>query len=413
MAKLMPFKAVRPRTEKAARVAALPYDVVDRYEARAIGDANPDSFLHIDRAEIDLDPSADIYAPEVYAKARENLRTMIAEGVLNKDPVPCYYIYEQNRLGKIQTGIVGCASVDDYLTDVVKKHELTREEKELDRIRHVDVCDANTGPIFLVARYPEDLKNLVGTWKKTHQPVYDFVSEDGIGHRCWVIDEEKTIRSMRGIFDGIPSFYIADGHHRAASAVKVALKRRESHPDYAGTEEFNYFLSVVFPFDEMTILGYHRIVKDLNGLSREEFLRKIRRWYDVYPSGPDETLKERHTVRMYQGGSWYLLKALPASYEGKDEVGQLDVSILQELVLGPLLGIRDPRSDSRIRFAGGICREEDIVRLADETGGAAFVMFPTSIEELMAIADAGKRMPPKSTWFEPKLRSGLFIHQLS
>lgn len=414
MAIFQAFRALRPTKEKAAAVAALPYDVVTREEARKIGEANPDSFLHVDRAEMDLPPETDLYDSAVYEKARENLRKLEAEGTLIQDQAACYYIYELTRKGRTQTGIVGCASIDDYQNGVIKKHELTREDKEQDRIRHVDICDANTGPIYLAARYPEKLLQLLEDWKALHPAEYDFIAEDEIGHRVWVIDEEKAIRQIRQAFEQIGSVYIADGHHRAASAVKVGLKRRQEHPDYTGTEEFNFFLSVVFPYDQLTILPYHRVVKDLHGLAERAFLGSLKFHFELMamPPFPCKPV-EKHCFGMYVGGEWYHLKTWPDVYEKQDIVGQLDVSILQNKVLAPILGIEDPRTDQRITFVGGSHSLKELQEMADQTGGIAFAMYPTSMEDLMSIADAFLLMPPKSTWFEPKLRSGLFIHKLS
>ena len=413
MAIFKPFCALRPCAGAAKEVAALPYDVVDRYEARSIGEANPHSFLHIDRAEMDLDPSLDIYSPQVYEKARENLQGFEKEGLLVMEKKPCFYIYELERQGKVQTGVAGCASIDDYLKDTVKKHELTREDKELDRIHHVDACDANTGPIYLAARYPKEMKELLAAWKKAHPAAYDFTEEDGISHRVWVIDEAQVIEELEKGFDRMGSFYISDGHHRAASAVKVGLLRRQQHPDYRGDEEFNYFLSVVFPYDELTILAYHRIVKDLHGLTVAKLLSALEKSFEIEKAEGEAKVDRRHSFGLYVDGSWYDLRARDSICQGKDVVGSLDVSILQEEVLSPLLGICDPRTDERIRFVGGSHSLADLAREVDEKGGLAFAMYPTSMEELMQIADASLLMPPKSTWFEPKLRSGIFIHKLS
>ena len=414
MAVFQAFRALRPAPEKAAAVAALPYDVVSREEARQIGEANPDSFLHVDRAEMDLDPAIDLYDSKVYEQARANLQKMEEDGILIQEKTSCYYIYELTRQGRVQTGLVGCSSIDDYLNGVIKKHELTREDKEQDRIRHVDVCDANTGPIFLACRYTETLTQVMESWKETHQPVYDFTEEDGVSHRVWVIDAEEASGTILEEFGKISSIYIADGHHRAASAVKVGLKRRQEHPDYTGKEEFNYFLSVVFPYEQLYILPYNRVVKDLNGLTVKAFLGAVKFNFELMlmPGFPCKPV-EKHCMGMYVDGDWYHLKAWPDTYENKDVVGQLDVSVLQDKILAPVLGIKDPRTDERIRFEGGIRKAAELAKIADETGGVAFIMFPTSMEELMDIADAGMLMPPKSTWFEPKLRSGLFIHKLS
>lgn len=413
MAVFRAFQALRPIQEKAADVAALPYDVVNREEAKKIGDENPFSFLHVYRPEMDLEPGIDLYDERVYEKARENLMEMEKKGILVQDKTSCYYIYELVRKGKTQTGIVGCASIDDYRNGVVKKHELTREDKEQDRIHHVDSCNANTGPIFLACRYPENLLKLMNEWKTSHKAVYDFTEEDEITHRVWVIDEPAVISSVKEEFAGIDSLYIADGHHRAASAVKVGLKRREQNPGYTGEEEFNYFLSVVFPYDQLCILPYNRVVRDLNGLTVKAFLAAMKFHFELMlmPGFPCKPV-EKHCMGMYVDGQWYHLKAWPDVYEKKDVVGQLDVSILQEKVLSPILGIEDPRTDQRISFVGGNHKAAELAKLADETGGVAFVMYPTSMEDLMKIADESKLMPPKSTWFEPKLRSGLFIHKL-
>lgn len=413
MAVFRAFQALRPIQEKAADVAALPYDVVNREEAKKIGDENPFSFLHVDRPEMDLELGIDLYDERVYEKARENLMEMEKKGILIQDKTSCYYIYELVRKGKTQTGIVGCASIDDYRNGVVKKHELTREDKEQDRIHHVDSCNANTGPIFLACRYPENLLKLMNEWKTSHKAVYDFTEEDEITHRVWVIDEPAVISSVKEKFAGIDSLYIADGHHRAASAVKVGLKRREQNPGYTGEEEFNYFLSVVFPYDQLCILPYNRVVRDLNGLTVKAFLAAMKFHFELMlmPGFPCKPV-EKHCMGMYVDGQWYHLKAWPDVYEKKDVVGQLDVSILQEKVLSPILGIEDPRTDQRISFVGGNHKAAELAKLADETGGVAFVMYPTSMEDLMKIADESKLMPPKSTWFEPKLRSGLFIHKL-
>ena len=414
MAVFKAFRALRPAPEKAAKVAALPYDVVERQEAKAIGDKNPDSFLHVDRAEMDLPDETDLYDSSVYAKARENLHNMEADGTMIQDEAPCYYIYELTRKGKTQTGLAGCCSIDDYLNDVVKKHELTREDKEQDRIRHVDVCDANTGPIYLACKYPQELLDLMTQWKESHEPVYDFVADDEIGHRVWVIDGEKEKQIIADRFANISAVYIADGHHRAASAVKVGLKRRQEHPDYKGDEEFNFFLSVVFPYDQLTILAYNRVVHDLNGMDEHAYIASLKFNFELMlmPGFPCKPV-EKHCIGMYTGGQWYHLKAWEDIYKDKDVVGQLDVSILQDKVLSPILGIGDPRTDKRIRFVGGSHKLTELAQLADATGGVAFAMYPTSMEDLMKIADEGKLMPPKSTWFEPKLRSGLFIHKLS
>ena len=401
MAIFQAFRALRPVSEKAADVAALPYDVVDRAEAKAIGDKNPDSFLHVDRAEMDLPDDTDLYDSKVYERARQNLLNMEKNGVMKQDETPCYYIYELTRKGKTQTGLVGCCSIDDYMKGIVKKHELTREDKEQDRIRHVDVCDANTGPIYLACRYPQQLLDLMEQWKTSHAAVYDFVADDEIGHRVWVIDGNEEIETIREQFENIPSIYIADGHHRAASAVKVGLKRREEHPDYDGTEEFNYFLSVVFPYDQLKILAYNRVVHDLNGMDEHAFIASLKFNFElmIMPGFPCKPV-EKHCMGMYVGGNWYHLKAWEDVYEKKDVVGQLDVSILQEKVLTPILGIGDPRTDQRIRFVGGSHKLSELAEIADKTGGVAFAMFPTAMEDLMQINSCRRNLPGLNRNFE-------------
>lgn len=413
MAVFRGFQALRPTPEKASCVASLPYDVVSREEAYALGKSNPDSFLHVERAEIDCPKEMDMYDEAVYRKAEENLQKMIKEGTLVEDKKRCFYIYELIRKGKSQTGFVGCSSIDDYQNGVIRRHELTRTEKEKDRIRHMEVCCANTSPVFLTCRYTEKLLMLLESFKQTHRPVYDFTAEDEITHRVWVADEEEEIKIAEEEFGKIPSLYIADGHHRAASAVKTGLKYREENPDYTGEEEFNYFLSVVFPCEQLTILPYHRIVTDLNGITEKAFIGSLKFNFELMlmPGFPCKPV-EKHCMGMYTGGQWYHLKAWKDVYEKKDEISQLDVSILQDKVLRPVLGIEEPTTDKRLRFAGGNMKLRQLQEMADETGGVAFVMFPVEMEDIMKIADEGKLMPPKSTWFEPKLRSGLFVHKL-
>ena len=418
MAIFKPFMAVRPKPEYAADVAALPYDVMSSAEARVMAADKPLSFLHVDRGEIDLDPSVDIYAPEVYAKAAENLKKLITDGILIKEETPVYYIYRQIMDGRAQAGIVGCASIDDYRENRIKKHELTRADKEADRIRHVDTLNANTGPIFLTFRDECGLSAFTAGWMSSHESEYDFTSEDGIRHTVWVINDAKTVAELAAFFEKSGSFYIADGHHRCASAFRVGEKRRAENPGYTGEEEFNYFLAVLFPANELKILDYNRVVKDLNGLPKEEFLDKCRVCFDVAELPSADTPanarpREKHTFGMYLDGQWYTLKAKTGTFDENDPVGQLDVSILQKNLLTPVLGIGDPRTDERISFVGGIRGLGELVRLVDGGAAVAFAMFPTTLDDLMSIADAGAIMPPKSTWFEPKLRSGLFIHELS
>ena len=410
MADIRPFPAIRPAAGKEADIAALPYDVYSRAEARRAVEGRPLSFLRIDRAETQLPEDMDLYDSRVYEKAKELLWGMVEEGSLVQDEAPCYYLYELTMNGRSQTGIVACASVDDYLNGVIKKHENTRREKEEDRVRHVDVCDAQTGPIFLAYRSQEALKRLTAD-EKQKEPLFDFVSEDGIRHRGWKIAGQQELQAIQTAFSGMASLYIADGHHRAASAVRVGIKRREEHPGYTGDEEFNYFLSVIFPDDELMIMDYNRVVKDLNGLTPEQFLDKVREVYEVRKSDKAVHPQKKGQAALYLENQWYLL-ALKPQYENDDPVEGLDVSILQKQILDPVLGIRDPKTDKRIDFVGGIRGLSELERRVHTDMKAAFAMYPTSISELFAVADAGRLMPPKSTWFEPKLRSGLFIHSL-
>ena len=416
MAVVRPFKAVRPTPALAEKVAALPYDVMNSEEARRLVVGNPYSFLHVDKAEIDLDPAIDLYDVKVYEKARDNLRQMIADGVFTQDSEACLYIYKQVMNGRTQIGIVGCTAVDDYRNNIIKKHELTRADKEQDRINHVDYCDANTGPIFLTYRAKVAINEMVAKVMEQNAPVYDFVSEDGIGHTVWVIGEASMTQAICKEFADVDYLYIADGHHRSASAVRVGMMRRDGKPDYDGSEEFNYFLSVIFPDEQLYIMDYNRIVKDLNGHTPEQLLALIGEKFCVMPYAGDGVLKpeKKHTYGMYLAGKWYLLEAKDGTYDNADPVARLDVSILQNNLLHPILGIGDPRTDKRIDFVGGIRGLQALAdRVDDGSMAVAFSMYPTTMDDLMDIADAGAIMPPKSTWFEPKLRSGLFIHQLS
>lgn len=412
MAVVRPFVCIRPDEKVADQVAALPYDVYNRKEACQAVAGNPLSFLNIDRAETQFGDEVDTYDDRVYDKARELLDAQIAEGVYVTDKGENYYLYELTMDGRSQTGIVACCAIDDYVNGVIKKHENTREDKEIDRIRHVDTTNAHTGPIFLAYRQNEALKAIVAQ-VKTEKPMYDFVSDDGIGHRVWKIGDSKTAAAIQAAFEAIPATYIADGHHRAASAVKVGLKRRQENPGYTGEEPFNYFLSVLFPDEELMILPYNRVVKDLNGMSKAEFLEAVGQKFEVKELGTEAFgPKEKASFGMFLEEKWYCLTAKPECLSS-DPVKGLDVSILQDQLLGPVLGIGDPRTDKRIDFIGGIRGLGELERRVREDMKVAFSMYPTSIAELLSVADAGLLMPPKSTWFEPKLRSGLFIHRLS
>lgn len=444
MSIIRPFRSVRPAKEKAASIAALPYDVYHRKEAKEIVAQNPLSFLKIDRAETQFPDETDMYSPQVYTCARDILEEMISNHSFLTEETPCYYLYALTLHGRTQTGIVGCASIDDYQDGTIRRHENTKEDKELDRIRHVDTLSAQTGPIFLAYRPQPELKQLTKTIK-SESPLYDFISEDQVRHQVWKIGEQRQIEQISDLFSQIRHLYIADGHHRAASAVKIGLRRRSQHPYYDGTEEFNYFLSVLFPADELQIFDYNRVVTGLNGYTFKEFLQKVREKFEITEisaSFTDSSLsscrpQQKGEITMYGQHTWYRLKAHRELYTG-DPVSDLDVSILQDFILNPLLGIQDPKTDPRLQFVGGIRGLSELVRLVDagekevsaptqtpvsnfssenssSTESAleriAFAMYPTSMEELLLVADSGRLMPPKSTWFEPKLRSGLFIHK--
>ncbi len=412
MAIVRPFTCIRPAEPVVSRVAALPYDVYNRKEACQVTANNPLSFLNIDRAETQFSEDVDTYAPQVYDKARELLDAWIKNGTFVTDEGENYYLYQLTMDGRSQTGIVACSSIDDYEVGVIKKHENTREDKELDRIRHVDVTNTHTGPIFLAYRRDETLACITGQ-VMGETPLYDFVSEDGIGHRVWRIQDAGKVQAIEKAFQAIPATYIADGHHRAASAVKVGQKRRRENPGYTGKEPFNYFLSVLFPEDQLMIMPYNRVVKDLNGHSMEAFFTAVHERFDVAQIGEEAySPKEKGTFGMYLSGVWYMLKVKP-EFASEDPVKGLDVSVLQDHLLGPVLGIGDPRTDKRIDFIGGIRGLGELERRVSEDMTVAFSMYPTSIQELFAVADAGLLMPPKSTWFEPKLRSGIFIHRLT
>lgn len=411
MSDIRPFCAVRPNEAFASKIAALPYDVYTRKEAKKEVEKNPLSFLKIDRPETMFPDDMDMYAPKVYQKARNVLEEMIEKGEFIQDETPCYYLYELTRNGHRQTGIVACASIDDYFNGTIKKHENTREEKEQDRIRHVDTLDTQTGPIFLAYRFDAVLKEIIEETKRK-TPVYDFISEDKITHRVWVIDESEMIERVQQCFVKINKIYIADGHHRAASAIKVGCKRRKEHPGYTGEEEFNYFLCTLFAEEELEILDYNRVVKDLNGLSETEFLEKIKENFEVEeaeesPYAP----KQKKEFGMYLGKKWYKLQ-IKKEQISDDVVENLDVSILQNKLLKPILGIKEPGKDNRIIFVGGIRGLKELENCVENGFQVAFSMYPTSMQELFSVADAGRLMPPKSTWFEPKLRSGLFLHKI-
>ena len=405
-----PFKSIRPNQEVVSKVAALPYDVYNRKEACEVVAKEPMSFLAIDRAETQFPAEVSTYAPEVYDKARQMLDEAIEQGIFVTDEKAYYYIYELTMNGKSQTGIVACSSIDDYQNNIIKKPENTREEKEHDRIRHVDTTNAHTGPIFLAYRAVDAINEVVDRVKK-EEALYDFTCDDGVRHAVWIIKEDSDAKIISEAFSNVPCTYIADGHHRCASAVKVGLKRRAENPGYTGDEEFNFFLSVLFPDEQLYIMPYNRTVKDLNGYTKDEFMAVIGEKFTIETREAAVEPEEKGTFGMYLDKQWYLLTA-KAEILSDDPVQGLDVSVLQDHLLGPVLGIGDPRTDSRIDFIGGIRGVGELERRVSEDMTVAFSMYATSIQELLDVADAGLLMPPKSTWFEPKLRSGIFIHRL-
>lgn len=410
MAKIKPFIAVRPDEKVADKVAALPYDVYNRQEAKEAVKGKELSFLRIDRAETQFPDSVDTYAPEVYLKAKEIFEDMVADGTFITDSDKCYYIYQLSMDGRKQTGIVACASIDDYLNNVIKKHENTREEKEKDRIRHIETLSAQTGPVFLAYRSQKPINDVVERII-TQTPVYDFTADDGIGHTVWKISNGEDIAVIEDTFSKVSDIYIADGHHRAASAVKAGLEKR-NNAEYDGTEEFNYFLSVLFPDESLMIMDYNRSVKDLNGLSESEFMDKVSAYFSITKLDSAKHPSKKGEIAMYLDKTWYMLTVKESLVKLDNAVEALDVSVLQNYILDPVLGIKEPRTDPRIDFIGGIRGLNELERRADSDMKVSFAMYPVPIAELFAVADAGCLMPPKSTWFEPKLRSGLFIHRI-
>jgi uncharacterized protein (DUF1015 family) len=412
MAFIKPFRALRPPKELVSNVAALPYDVMNVEEARAMAEGNPDSFLHISRPEIDLPPDVEPHSESVYVQGRLNLEMFIKRGVLVKENRECFYIYRQ-RMGEIiQTGLVVCASVDDYEAGVIKKHEHTRPDKEDDRVRHIDMLDANDEPVFYLCRATAEVESIIAS-EASKQPEYDFTTNDGVGHTLWVLSDPSMIKRLVDLFCGISCLYVADGHHRSAAAVRVRELRRAANPAHSGEEEYNSFLTVIFPENQLNIMPYNRVIKDLNGKSATEFINLIETDFHVSPSAFQVLPADRHSFGMHLEGKWYHLRARQEIVNEEDATGRLDVSILQDRLLSPLLGIHNPRTDKRIHFVGGIRGNSELVRLVDSGEYAvAFSLFPTSIRELIELADQDMIMPPKSTWFEPKLRSGLFVHSL-
>ena len=411
MADVRPFMAIRPSEAYKDVIPALPYDVYNRKEAREQVQKEPHSFLAIDRPETQFPEDMDMYADAVYEKASEMLKAWREEGAFLQEDKPCYYIYELTMDGRTQTGIGAVSSIVDYENQIIKKHENTRADKEEDRVRHVSACGAQTGPVFLAYRSHPVIRAIVAQ-RKMETPIYDFTKEDQIRHRVWIVDREDDITRIRQAFSEIPAVYIADGHHRCASAVRVGKQYRELNPRHTGNEEYNYFLSVLFPEEELMIMDYNRVVHDLNGMETKDFLHQLETYFTVSDISHAEHPGKKGEVTMYLDKQWYRLSMKEFLMQSSDPVEQLDVAILQKYVLDNLLAIKNPKTDQRISFVGGIRGLSELEKLADECHGAAFAMFPTKIQELFAVADAGKLMPPKSTWFEPKLRSGILIHAI-
>lgn len=413
MATIRPFRGYRPLPDLAAEVAARPYDVLNSDEARQEVQGNPYSFLHIGKPEVDLPRDIGLYDDRVYAKGKENLDRFVHEGTLRRDASPSLYVYAQTMAGHDQFGIVGCVSVQEYLNDTIKKHELTRKDKEDDRTKHVKITNAHSGPIFLTYRADAELDGIVASVTR-RKPTYDFLAVDGIRHRLWVIEDKEVIGRIADAFARIPNLYVADGHHRSAAAARVGKELADANPKHTGNEEYNFFLAVLFPHNQLRIMDYNRVVKDLNGRTEEEFLKELREKFSVEPARGQVKPSKKGEYGMYLKGRWFTLQATPALLRNPDPVAGLDVSILQQHLLSPVLGIDDPRTNKRIDFVGGIRGLQELERRVDSGEMAvAFALFPTSIDELLAIADAGKTMPPKSTWFEPKLRDGVVVHMVT
>jgi uncharacterized protein (DUF1015 family) len=414
MAIIKSFKGYRPKAEFARGIASRPYDVLDSEEAREEVKGNPFSFLHVVKPEVDLPPGTDLYSDQVYQKGKDNLERLIKDGILFQDENPCLYVYAQTMNDVSQYGLVGCASVLDYMNNVIRKHELTRPDKEEDRKNHIRISNFNAEPVFFAYPPHVGIDEIVAGIVKA-DPEYDFIAEDGIGHRFWVIDNPEIIERLETLFTtDVPFTYVADGHHRTAAAAGVGEERRKADPDHNGKEEYNFFLAVHFPADQLTIIDYNRVIKDLNGMSDEEFLKSLESAFSVKKKG-DQIYKpaRHHEFSMYISGTWYSLKAKAGTYNDHDPIGKLDVTILSEQVLAPLLDITDLRKSKRIDFVGGIRGLKELERRVDSGEmKAAFALYPVSMEQLMEIADTDNIMPPKTTWFEPKLRSGLILHEL-
>ena len=410
MSQLRPFRGIRPRPDLCPAIAAPPYDVVDYEEGRAYVEKRPHSFMRVEKSEIELDRALDPLDPRIFENGKKNLQRLLAEGLMIRDKAPCFYLYQQRMGDHVQVGIVAGASVAEYQSGLIKKHEHTRADKEEERTRHVDLVGANTGPVFLTYRARKEIDALVNTIRARKAEV-DFVAEDGIGHVLWVVSEAAEVKKLADLFAAVPHLYVADGHHRSAAASRVQQARQKRNPRRTGEEPYDHFLTVIFPHDQMKIMEYNRVVLDLHGHQPEELRQKIGESFEVAEAAQPRPDRAR-CFGMFLDGRWYRLTAKPGSFPEKDPVDSLDVAILQRNLLQPLLGIENPRTDKRIQFVGGIRGSEELEKRARKSGGVAFALYPTSIEQLMAIADAGQVMPPKSTWFEPKLRSGMVVRSI-
>ena len=413
MAILKPFKGIRPLAEAVSRIASKPYDVLNEREARIECEGNPDSFYHVIKPEIDFPDEFDHYAPEIYKMGKSNFDRMVQDGLFKEEGKDCYYIYRQVMNGRSQDGIVGCAHIDDYFNDVIKKHELTRPDKEEDRKNHIRYSHLNYEPVFFAYPKVSRLDEIVGGITAGN-PVYDFTADDGIRHVLWVVDNDQVIASITDEFSKIPSTYVADGHHRTAAAALVGKELRDANPNHRGDEEYNYFLAVHFPDDQLAIMDYNRVVKDLNGMTDEQLIDALSKSFDVQEKGVDAYRPSRlHEFSMYLSGKWYSLTAKQGTYNDSDPIGVLDVTILSEQILAPLLNIKDLRTDKRIEFVGGLRGLGELEkRVNSGEMRVAFALYPVTMKQLIDIADSGNIMPPKTTWFEPKLRSGLVLHSL-
>ncbi len=415
MSIIKPFKGVRPKKEYAAQVASKPYDVLNSAEARVEVQGKPYSFLHVVKSEVDLPEDVDVHSQPVYEKAKANFEKLVTDGIMFDELTSCYYLYQQIMDGHKQLGIIACSSIEDYENNIIKKHEFTRPVKENDRINHIKNTEIHSGPVFLT--YPEvpEIDEEVNLIVGSKNPEYRFTADDGVEHTLWVINEENSIAKLTELFaTKVPATYIADGHHRAASAFKVGKEKRDNNPNHTGKEEYNFFLSVLFPANQLSIIDYNRVVTDLNGLSTEDFFFKIQEKFDIEKVGKEPVKPSKlHEFGLYIDKNWYQLNAKPGTYNDGDPIGILDVTILQNNVLSPILNITDPRTDDRVDFVGGIRGLLELERRVDSGEmAAAFSLYPVTIQQLIKISDSGNVMPPKSTWFEPKLRSGLVVHRL-